>query len=125
VKELGIPQDTRTEDEITDESGGLVPILVIPSGTWYRHIAYVPGRRRDLEKVAAAHGVGGVRMLIESWGLRWGIDVFDPPTEDEPTTQAPEDEAAGKAAELLDQPAARTFVEHVHRAARRARATAN
>jgi hypothetical protein len=128
VKELGIAQDTRTEDEITDESGGLVPILVIPSGTWYRHIAYVPGRRRDLEKVAAGHGVGGVRMLIESWGLRWGIDVFDPPTEDDgqddEATQAGEDEAAVKAAAILDRPAARTFAEHVHRARRRQAADA-
>src|SRR5690606_19952079 len=119
VKALGIPQDERTEDEITDESGGLQPILVIPSGTWYRHIVRVPGRRLDLVKVAEAHGVGGVRLLIESWGLRWGIDVFDPPTEDEPTTQAGEDEAGRRAAELLARPAARTFAEHVHRAHRR------
>ncbi len=37
VKALEIVQDERTEDEITDESGGLQPILVIPSGTWHRH----------------------------------------------------------------------------------------
>jgi hypothetical protein len=85
VKLLEIAQDERTEDEITDESGGLQPILVIPSGTWYRHIARVPGRRLDLVKVAEAHGIGGVRLLIESWGLRWGIDVFDPPVEGQPT----------------------------------------
>ncbi|MEW2556129.1 hypothetical protein AB0957_30950 [Streptomyces zhihengii] len=119
VKELGITQDERTDDEITDESGGLQPIAVIPSGTWYRHIAAVPGRRLDLVKVAEAHGVGGVRLLIESWGLRWGIDVFDPPTEDEPTAQAGEDEAAVKVAALLDLPPARTFAEHIHRTRRR------
>lgn len=119
VKRLEIAQDERTEDEITDESGGLVPILVIPSGTWYRHIARVPGRRLDLVKVAEAHGVGGVRLLIESWGLRWGIDVFDPPAEDEPTTEAGEDGPASKVAALLERPAARTFAEHVHRARRR------
>ena len=104
VKALEIVQDERTEDEITDESGGLVPILVIPSGTWYRHIARVTGRRLDLVKVAEAHGVGGVRLLIESWGLRWGIDVFDPPTEDEPTTQAGEDEPEPKVSTLLELP---------------------
>ncbi|MFJ4866485.1 hypothetical protein [Streptomyces sp. NPDC088748] len=42
-----------------------------------------------------------------------GIDVFDPPTEDEPTIQAGEDEAAvqvaAKVAALLERPAARTF----------------
>lgn len=129
VKKLEIPQDTRTENEITDESGGLVPILVIPSGTWYRHIARVPGRRLDLVKVAEAHGVSGVRLLIESWGLRWGIDVFDPPTEDDgqddEATQAGEAEArAEKVAALLDRPAARTFAEHVHRARRRQEADA-
>ncbi len=124
VKLLEIPQDERTEDEITDESGGLVPILVIPSGTWYRHIARVPGRRLDLVKVAEAHGIGGVRLLIESWGLLWGVDVFDPPTEDEPTTQAGEDTAAPRAADLLAQPAARTFAEHVHRVRRRKTANA-
>jgi hypothetical protein len=122
VKLLEIAQDERTEDEITDESGGLQPILVIPSGTWYRHIARVPGRRLDLVKVAEAHGIGGVRLLIESWGLRWGIDVFDPPAEgaeDGSATQAGETEAAVKAAELPGRPAARTFAEHVHRARRR------
>ncbi|WP_205040593.1 hypothetical protein, partial [Streptomyces californicus] len=122
VKALEIVQDERTEDEITDESGGLQPILVIPSGTWYRHIARVPGRRLDLVKVAELSGVGGVRLLIESWGLRWGIDVFDPPAETEPTTEAGEDEAekaAAKVAAILERPAARTFTEHVHRARRR------
>ncbi|MFD9729243.1 hypothetical protein, partial [Streptomyces sp. NPDC059072] len=125
VKLLEIAQDERTENEITDESGGLQPILVIPSGTWYRHIAKVPGRRLDLVKVAEAHGIGGVRLLIESWGLRWGIDVFDPPTEGESTSPAEEDEPEPKVSELLALPAARTFAEHVHRAARQQRAAAN
>ncbi|MGW1071038.1 hypothetical protein ACWD4F_41895 [Streptomyces aureus] len=128
VKSLEIVQDERTEDEITDESGGLVPILVIPSGTWYRHIARVPGRRLDLVKVAEAHGLSGVRLLIESWGLRWGIDVFDPPAEDESTAQAGEDEAAeqaaAKVAAILERPTARTFAEYVHRARRRQMAEA-
>lgn len=118
VKALEIPQDERTEDEITDESGGLQPIAVIPSGTWYRHVARVPGRRLDLVKVAEAHGIAGVRLLIESWGLRWGIDVFDPPATEAPAT-AGEDEPTPRVSALLELPAARTFVEHVHRAARR------
>lgn len=125
VKLLEIPQDERTENEITDESGGLQPILVIPSSTWYRHIVRVPGRRLDLVKVAEAHGIGGVRLLIESWGLRWGIDVFDPPTEEEVAIQVEEDEAESKVSELLELPAARTFAEYVHRAARRQRVAAN
>ncbi|MFD9429246.1 hypothetical protein, partial [Streptomyces sp. NPDC060054] len=102
VKALEIVQDERTEDEITDESGGLQPILVIPSGTWYRHIARVPGRRLDLVKVAELSGVGGVRLLIESWGLRWGVDVFDPPTETEPTTEAGDDETEPPVNPLLE-----------------------
>ncbi|MFG2738443.1 hypothetical protein ACGFX7_26925 [Streptomyces harbinensis] len=81
IKELGIPQDDRTEAEITDDSEGLSPIALIPAGTWYRHIARHSGRRLDLIKVAEAHGLPGVRLLIESWGLVWGRDVLDPPVE--------------------------------------------
>jgi hypothetical protein len=115
VKELGIPQDTRTEDEITDEAGGLQPIAVIPSGTWYRHIVRVPGRRLDLVKVAELSGIDGVKRLVASWGLRWGIDVFDPPVEND--DQEPTEEAA------VPAPApAKTFVAHVAEAARKARA---
>ncbi|MFI1856231.1 hypothetical protein [Streptomyces sp. NPDC020480] len=80
VRELGIPQDTRTEEEITDDTEGLTAIAVIPAATWYRHIARRPGRRLDLIKVAEAYGLPGVRRLVESWGLAWGTDVLDPPT---------------------------------------------
>lgn len=116
VKELAIPQDTRTEDEITDEAGGLQPIAVIPSGTWYRHIVRVPGRRLDLVKVAELSGLDGVRRLVASWGLRWGIDVFDPPTEDDGQEQPEEPESATPAAPTD------TFVGYVAEAARKARA---
>ncbi|MGK4909974.1 hypothetical protein [Streptomyces albus] len=122
VRELGIPQDERTEDEITDESGGLQPIAVIPSGTWYRHIARVPGRRLDLVKCAERGGLPAVRHLVEAWGLRWGIDVFDPPTEDDQEHGAtPAGVDGPKPSPLLEVPAARTFVEHIHRTRRRVR----
>ncbi|MEU8673001.1 hypothetical protein AB0C71_39640 [Streptomyces anulatus] len=79
IKELGIAQDTRTENEITDDTVGLTAIAVIPAGTWYRHIARHKGRRLDLVKVAETYGLPGVRRLVESWGLVWGKDVLDPP----------------------------------------------
>ncbi|MGA5042425.1 hypothetical protein ACPCA8_36190 [Streptomyces capoamus] len=79
IKALGIQQDTRTEEQITDDTEGLVAIAVIPAVIWYRHIARRPGRRLDLIKVAEAYGLPGVRRLVESWGLVWGKDVLDPP----------------------------------------------
>lgn len=84
IKELGIQQDVRTEDEITDDTEGLTAIAVIPAATWYRHIARRQGRRLDLIKVAETYGLPGVRRLIESWGLVWGKDVLDPPTPEAP-----------------------------------------
>lgn len=84
IKQLGIEQDTRTEEEITDDTEGLRAIAVIPAGTWYRHIARRAGRRLDLIKVAETYGLPGVRRLVESWGLVWGKDVLDPPTEAAP-----------------------------------------
>ncbi|MGW1496817.1 hypothetical protein [Streptomyces sp. NPDC002402] len=80
IKELGIQQDVRTEEEITDDTEGLTAIALIPAATWYRHIARRQGRRLDLIKVAEVYGLPGVRRLIESWGLVWGKDVLDPPT---------------------------------------------
>jgi hypothetical protein len=82
IKALGIQQDTRTEEQITDDTEGLVAIAVIPAATWYRHIARRAGRRLDLIKVAETYGLPGVRRLIESWGLVWGKDVLDPATPD-------------------------------------------
>ncbi|MEU9166118.1 hypothetical protein AB0D29_38310 [Streptomyces sp. NPDC048424] len=79
IKALEIPQDTRTDEEITDDTEGLTAIAVIPAGTWYRHIARRPGRRLDLIKVAEVYGLPGVRRLVESWDLVWGKDVLDPP----------------------------------------------
>ncbi|MER6846151.1 hypothetical protein [Streptomyces platensis] len=80
IKALGIKQDTRTEEQITDDTEGLKAIAVIPAAIWYRHIARQPGRRLDLVKVAEAYGLPGVRRLVESWDLVWGQDVLDPPT---------------------------------------------
>ncbi|MFI6653826.1 hypothetical protein ACIBI8_40425 [Streptomyces sp. NPDC050529] len=79
IKALGIAQDERTKEEITDDTEGLTVIAVILAATWYRHIARHKGRRLDLVKVAEKHGLPGVRRLIESWGLVWGKDVLDPP----------------------------------------------
>jgi len=84
IKELGIQQDVRSEEEITDDTEGLTAIAVIPAATWYRHIARRQGRRLDLIKVAETYGLPGVRRLIESWGLVWGKDVLDPPTPEVP-----------------------------------------
>ncbi|WP_420082946.1 hypothetical protein ACN6AT_39235 (plasmid) [Streptomyces sp. JL4002] len=75
IIELGIPQDTRTESEITDDTQGLEPIAMIPAATWYRDIVRHKGRRLDLIRATEEGGVGAVRLLIESWGLRWGWDV--------------------------------------------------
>ncbi|MBD3550583.1 hypothetical protein [Streptomyces sp. JV180] len=84
IKELGIQQDVRTEEEITDDTEGLVAIAVIPAYIWYRYIARVAGRRLDLIKVAETYGLPGVRRLVESWGLVWGKDVLDPPAPEAP-----------------------------------------
>ncbi|MFE4663066.1 hypothetical protein ACFRFJ_41035 [Streptomyces hydrogenans] len=80
IKALEIPQDTRTEEQITNDTEGLVAIALIPARIWYQHIARRPGRRLDLIKVAETYGLPGVRRLVESWGLVWGKDVLDPPT---------------------------------------------
>ncbi|MFL9684789.1 MULTISPECIES: hypothetical protein [Streptomyces] len=78
-----------------------------------------PGRTGTAAK---AHGVSGVRLLIESWGLRWGIDGFDPPTDtddqEHAAMQAGDDEPTIEVPPALLLPAARTFVEHVHRTRR-------
>ncbi len=92
IKSLEIEQDVRTEAEIASEEGeGLRAVAVIPARTWYRHIAYHPGRRLALLKATEALGETGVRTLIESWGLVWGRDVLPAPAEDEsdPTEEAP------------------------------------
>lgn len=75
IMELGIRQDTRTESEITDDTQGLEPIAMIPASVWYRDIVRHKGRRLDLIKATEEGGVGAVRLLVESWGLRWGWDV--------------------------------------------------
>ncbi len=75
--QLGIPQDERTEAEITaDEGEGLRLVAIIPSRTWYQYIAYKKGRRLALIQAAESSGDAGVRALIESWGLVWGKDVL-------------------------------------------------
>jgi hypothetical protein len=75
--QLEIPQDERTEAEITaDEGEGLRLVAIIPSRTWYQYIAYKKGRRLALIQAAESSGDAGVRALIESWGLVWGKDVL-------------------------------------------------
>jgi hypothetical protein len=77
IRALEIPQDERTDAEITaDEGEGLRLIAIIPSPTWYRHIAYKSGRRLALIHAAEGSGAAGVKALIESWGLVWGKDVL-------------------------------------------------
>lgn len=118
IKALGIQQDTRTEEEITDDTEGLTAIAVIPAAIWYRHIARRQGRRLDLVKVAEAYGLPGVRRLVESWGLVWGKDVLDPPVEAAPA--APGDRDADQLRfEVMSE--AQAKYREAHRAAREAR----
>jgi hypothetical protein len=109
IRSLGIEQDTRTDGEITEAEGTApVVVAVIPPRTWYRHVAYVPGRRLALIRAVESLGEIGVRILTESWGLEWGTDVLPAPNEpgpaDPPTPEAevpaPEDRARAASSPL-------------------------
>jgi hypothetical protein len=49
-----------------------------PLRTWYGHIVKVPGRRLQLVHAAEKWRVPGIRTVVESWGLIWGVDVTEP-----------------------------------------------
>jgi hypothetical protein len=62
------------EEEVKDKK----PLAHFPVRTWYGHIVKVPGRRLQLVHAAEKWALSGVRTLVESWGLLWGIDVTEP-----------------------------------------------
>jgi hypothetical protein len=72
-----------TDDQVKDKT----PIAHFPVRTWYGHIVKVPGRRLQLVHAAEKWSTSGVRTLVESWGLLWGIDVTEP--EELPAGTAP------------------------------------
>ncbi|MCW2899231.1 MAG: hypothetical protein JWO67_1496, partial [Streptosporangiaceae bacterium] len=80
---LGVVDD-RTDAEIAADAGApREPLALIPRDTWYGHVVPVKGRRLALIRAAEALGAVGVRTLIESWGLVWGVDVLPAPVENE------------------------------------------
>ncbi|WP_030277544.1 hypothetical protein [Streptomyces sp. NRRL B-24484] len=90
IRMLEIEQDGRSDAEIAaDEGDGLKAVAVIPARTWYRHIAYHPGRRLALLRATESLGEAGVRTLIESWDLVWDRDVLPAPPEDGTDTEVP------------------------------------
>ncbi|MFD9837062.1 protein rep [[Kitasatospora] papulosa] len=73
--------DDRQDAQVAaDEEAGpdKKPAAHFPLRTWYGHIVTVPGRRLQLVHAAERWSVPGIRTLIESWGLLWGIDVTEP-----------------------------------------------
>ncbi|MFB6531660.1 protein rep [Streptomyces sp. NPDC056399] len=89
LADMGFELDDRTDAKVAaDEAAAGVPLACIPSETWYRHIARHKGRALALLKAAEKDGTLGVRTLIESWGLTWGLDILEPeelPAEADPT----------------------------------------
>jgi hypothetical protein len=63
-----------TDDEVKDKK----PLAHVPLRTWYGHIVKVPGRRLQLIHAAEKWQLSGVRSVVESWGLIWGVDVTEP-----------------------------------------------
>jgi hypothetical protein len=72
--------DDRTDAEVaTDaEAKDKKPLAHFPLRTWYGHVVKVPGRRLQLVHAAEKWATSGVRTLVESWGLLWGVDVTEP-----------------------------------------------
>lgn len=54
------------------------PIALFPPRTWYGHVVRHSGRRLQLVHAAEKWGASGVRTLVSSWGLLWGVDVLEP-----------------------------------------------
>ncbi|MEU5840144.1 hypothetical protein ABZ820_41795, partial [Streptomyces diacarni] len=79
LKERGFELDDRNDGQVAaDEEAAGKPVAVIPSATWYRHVARHKGRALALLKGAERGGQTAVRALVESWGLVWGADVLEP-----------------------------------------------
>lgn len=71
--------DDRTDEEIAAEEVGGEGVAVIPSHTWYGSVLRYRGRSLSLILAAESLGTVGVRTLVESWGLVWGVDVLPAP----------------------------------------------
>ena len=95
LKELVELDDRRDKEVAEEENGPGKPLALFPSGTWGRHIVRHRGRRLQLIHAAERWNVSGVRTLVQSWGLIWGVDVLEP--DDLPPGTAP------------------TLAEHFHR----------
>jgi hypothetical protein len=94
LREL-IKLDDRQDAQVAadEETRDKKPAAHFPLKTWYGHVVKVPGRRLQLVHAAERWSVPGIRTLVESWGLIWGVDVTEP--ENLPAGAAP------TAAELL------------------------
>ena len=71
--------DDRTDEEIAEEEIGGEGLALIPAETWYEFVLRYRGRALELLLAAEAGGVSGVRRLVETWGLEWGVDVLPAP----------------------------------------------
>jgi hypothetical protein len=81
--------DERSSEQIAadEEAKDKKPLAHFPLRTWYGHVVKVPGRRLQLVHAAEKWALPGVRTVVESWGLVWGVDVTEP--EDLPAGAAP------------------------------------
>jgi hypothetical protein len=77
---LGIELDERQDAEVAaeEEAKDKKPLAHFPLRTWYGHIVKHSGRRLQLVHAAEKWALPGVRTVIESWGLIWGVDVTEP-----------------------------------------------
>jgi hypothetical protein len=80
--------DERQDVEVAaDDAAPGKPIALFPPRTWYGHVVQHKGRRLQLVHAAERWSVSGVRTLVASWGLLWGVDVLEP--DDLPAGAAP------------------------------------
>lgn len=71
--------DDRADKAVAEEENAPgKPIALFPPRTWYGHVVRHKGRRLQLVHAAERWDVSGVRTLVESWGLIWGVDVTEP-----------------------------------------------
>lgn len=93
-------EDNQLTDQDAPDPKVSVELAYVPRDSWRRNIAKIPGRRAALIEAADNRGTPGIRRLIESWGLTWGIDVLPPRTAadqdaDRPPPRPPRHKAAG------------------------------
>jgi hypothetical protein len=78
LAELGVEPDDRTDDQLADAEEDAKPLAMVLAGPWYRHVVAHPGRDLAMLHAAELTGQAGVRILTETWGLIWGVDVLEP-----------------------------------------------